>query len=590
MQSKTNEYEFFIARSDSLHNIIKFNLMTGDDSNQTFGDGSTVFDIEYQTNQNNTVWATSTSGIYKRVDNDTWTEINHVNLPTSNFTRSAVAMAPSNENVIYYAVATKTNIEAETFYGLYKSPNNGLSWDIMYDTTKTDIMTYQCNYNFTLDVDPDDEDKVYFGTGDFFESSMVNGEMTFDVIENYLLADIHNSFHIGDNHYVCTDGGISVKTPESTTYNGINNGLICTQFFDLDIYGTKIIGGTQDNGTMLWDLGDNTGFRKLGSDGLDCVIDPTNPNIMFASAQDYKVRSTDGMQNYTNILTTEWHDPIVYAVDDPKKVMIHAIDELKVSYNNGATFTESHSVFSKSLNVNSISQCEADPNVLYLAKGDSLAWTENFNDGPANVTWTKRETFGADHGKGLLVHPDSCDVVFITRRGYNSSQILKSVDGGVTLLSYSQGITQLPVYCIYYDHVNENGYYIGTELGVFYRNSTMDEWIPFSTYLPRVPVYDLKINNNYIYAATFGRGVWRSPRYKSCAADLNLVQENDPTAGTNSGQQIHKASNTIVSDRIIRGKSGTDVLYQAGNYIDLTDGFHAKNYNLFTAKAAGCIE
>lgn len=422
------------------------------------------------------------------------------------------------------------------------------------------------------------------------ECPILNGEMVFDQIEDYLHADIHNSYHIGSNHYVCTDGGISVKTSGSSTYNGINNGLICTQFYDLFVQGTQIIGGTQDNGTMLWNIGDDAGYRVLGSDGLDCLIDPSNSDIMFASTQDYKVRSTNGMQNYVEILDAEWHDPMVYAVDDPNKIIIHADDELKISTDNGITFPTSFNVFSSALNVNAISQCEANPNVIYLAKGDSLAWSLNFNDNPANVAWTKRATLNNDFSKGLLVHPDSCNVVFLTKTGYSENQIFKSIDGGVTFESYSQGISYLPVYCMYYDHVNGNGYYIGTELGVYYRSSNMDEWVPFSTYLPRVPVYDLKVNNNYIYAATYGRGIWRSPRYKACVSDLTLSQANDPTAGNNSGHQIHMASNTINSDRIIRGKQGTNVLYQAGNYIDLIEGFHAKNYNLFIAKAASCLE
>jgi hypothetical protein len=46
----------------------------------------------------------------------------------------------------------------------------------------------------------------------------------------------------------------------------------------------------------------------------------------------------------------------------------------------------------------------------------------------------------------------------------------------------------------------------------------------------------------------------------------------------------------MTANRIIQGGEGTDVLYQAGNYIDLIPGFHARQYNLFTAKAAGCLE
>jgi len=584
IQSKTNQYEYFLALSSTGTNIVRFSLNGAAPSNQWAG--LTVNDIEYQTNEDDILWAASTTGLYKQESSETWTEVNHPNLPTGTVSRAAVAMAPSNENVIYYAVGYLD--KDTTFYGLYKSPDKGVTWDIMYDTTRTDIMSYQCSYNFTLDVDPEDENRVYIGTGYLYESSLVSGELVFDTIRDYLHADVHNSYHIGGNHYVCTDGGLSVRTPSAPEYYSLNNGLLCTQFYDLDVYGSTIIGGTQDNGTKLWDIGDVTGSRPLASDGLDCMIDPTNPNIMYGSTQDAKSRSINGMASSYALFNSNWHDPMAFAVDNPNKVLIHADTALRVSTNGGATFPISIPTVSKR-GANSLTQCLSDPNVLYISRTDTILRTDNFNASPNAVTWSGYPLPGGNN-RGVLVHPDSCNVVYRVVGGYNNTQVFKSVDSGQTFDPYSEGVTDLPVYCIYYDHVNGNALYIGTELGVYYRSSTMTEWIPFSTYLPRVPVYDLKINNNYIYAATFGRGVWRSPRYKACSTNLFLYQSNDPTEGENSGQQIHKASNIIVSDRIIRGRSGTDVHYQAGNYIDLIEGFHAKQFNKFTATAAGCLE
>jgi len=593
LQSKTDEYVYYICSKNTYGpSIIEFNISTG--LSIELQPSATIFDLEYQTNNDDIIWASGTNGLYKKIGDDSFSKVNHPNLPTSYFARSAIAMAPSNENIIYYAVAytdiISTSDPNPDFYGMYKSTDKGENWEIVYDTLKPNIMTTQCWYNFSLEVDPKNENKVYFGSNQFYESSIVGGEMMFTLISDYIHPDIHNTYHFGGNHYVCTDGGISVKTPNSTTYNSINNGLICTQFYDIDTHNKKLIGGTQDNGTFIWDIDDLTGFRRLGGDGLDCMIDPLDPNIMFLSNQGKKYRSTDGGLTNNSLFNSEWHDPIAYDVGDSKKVIIHAIDELKISYDNGVTFPASIDVFGTKYNVNSISQCEDNSNVLYLAKGDSLARTDNFNADPSSVTWTKRELSDKDYIRDVLVHPDSCGVVFVVASGYFSTQILKSTNGGQDFEGYSEGISELPVYCIRYDHVNGNGYYIGTELGIFYRNSTMEEWIPFSNYLPRVPVYDLKVEDNYVYAATYGRGIWRSPGYKTCPANLILYQVNDPTAGANSGQQIHKASNIIVSDRIIRGKIGTDVLYQAGNYIELTEGFHAKRDNLFTARAAGCLD
>ncbi len=118
----------------------------------------------------------------------------------------------------------------------------------------------------------------------------------------------------------------------------------------------------------------------------------------------------------------------------------------------------------------------------------------------------------------------------------------------------------------------------------------MDEWIPFNTYLPRAQVMDQNITDTHVYAATFGRGIWKSQGYKTCVSNLTLTQANDPTLDQHSGIQYHKMSNIITSTRLIRGGVGTDVLYQAGNYIDLQPGFRVKDLSNFIARAAGCLE
>jgi len=49
-------------------------------------------------------------------------------------------------------------------------------------------------------------------------------------------------------------------------------------------------------------------------------------------------------------------------------------------------------------------------------------------------------------------------------------------------------------------------------LGVYYRDSTMTDWAPYNTGLPLVRVYDLEMNctNQNLYAATYGRGLWKT--------------------------------------------------------------------------------
>ena len=66
---------------------------------------------------------------------------------------------------------------------------------------------------------------------------------------------------------------------------------------------------------------------------------------------------------------------------------------------------------------------------------------------------------------------------------------------------------------IVYDAGTNDALYVGTDLGVYYKDASMSDWTAFGTGLPNVIVLELDINeaDNSIRAATFGRGVWEAP-------------------------------------------------------------------------------
>ncbi|HNQ83686.1 MAG TPA: hypothetical protein PKM34_08590, partial [Bacteroidales bacterium] len=132
--------------------------------------------------------------------------------------------------------------------------------------------------------------------------------------------------------------------------------------------------------------------------------------------------------------------------------------------------------------------------------------------------------------------------------------------------------------------------YIGTDVGVYYRDDDIGDWVPFMNGLPAVMVFDLEINESagVITAATYGRGFWRSELYSSCPTSYFLDQANDPGNPNYTGFQHYEASSTVISSRIITGGIGTDVTYQAGTYVLLETGFHARAGNKFQAVLGPC--
>ena len=62
----------------------------------------------------------------------------------------------------------------------------------------------------------------------------------------------------------------------------------------------------------------------------------------------------------------------------------------------------------------------------------------------------------------------------------------------------------------------EDGLYVGMNYGIYYTDNDLgNTWIPFNNGLPNVRINELEINtaDGKIYAATYGRGLWRSNLY-----------------------------------------------------------------------------
>ena len=439
------------------------------------------FDLEYYQGSDTILFAAGEEGLYFKPNNALFNELPASSgLPSQDAERSNIAIAPSDPNTIYYLFKEKD----DNTYGLYRSSNGGGLFTLKVDENNPDNLPLveQASYDFTLKVDQSDRDKVYIGTAGYYRSDNAGTNWVLDW--QNLHADIHNIYMMDGNHYVCTDGGLSYRPIGTNDFISINNGLLITQFYDIDKNGNRIVGGTQDNGTMFWEEGGSLGVRKLSQDGLDCMYHPTNNDIVFASTQSSKHRSTNNGDANTTLFGGNWNSPMAFWPNEPTKVIICSNNALRVSYNTGVTWPDN--ITDPLFNfgeTRSMSQCESNTSVIYMCSEDQVVKSENFST-PSSASWDDITTGLPDTAffRSIQVHPGNSEEVIISASGYMQNQIFKSTNGGDTWSQWSAGISNLPVYCIYYDHVNGNGYYAGTELGVFYRSNSMSKWIPFSTY------------------------------------------------------------------------------------------------------------
>ena len=108
------------------------------------------------------------------------------------------------------------------------------------------------------------------------------------------------------------------------------------------------------------------------------------------------------------------------------------------------------------------------------------------------------------------------DHLWVTFSEYSAShKVYESTDRGATWVNITHNnLPNLPVNCIVHQSFSSNNdLYIGTDIGVYYKNDMMSDWPPYMNRLPNVMIKELHIQyaEGTIRAATYGRGIWESP-------------------------------------------------------------------------------
>jgi hypothetical protein len=189
----------------------------------------------------------------------------------------------------------------------------------------------------------------------------------------------------------------------------------------------------------------------------------------------------------------------------------------------------------------------------------------------------------------ITVDPNNSQNVYITNSGYESNKkVFRSSNGGFNWSNYSFNLPNVPVNCIVYQKNTDEGLYVGTDVGVFYTNKSMPDWVPYQNGLPNLVVTELEIsyNNNKLWAATFGRGLWNSDLY-SIATNVNeIVDEKRISLYPNpsNGRFTISAPGDKISAISAFNAQGVRVFYKeytAQEYVNLDlEGISAGVYNI----------
>jgi photosystem II stability/assembly factor-like uncharacterized protein len=497
-----------------------------------------IKDIEFEPSHGSTVYASSFGGhFYRSTDSGkTFTHIT-AGLPTTNVGRIAIGVTAADSNVVYVLAV---NLNTSAYYGLYRSTDRGQTFTTMSTTpnllgwSSTGSDSYgQAWYNLAILVSPTNKDSVFVGGSFLWQSA--DGGATWTYNSNFATqvhVDIHSMvFYPGSSrHFLVTnDGGISVTTDAGNTWTDISNNLEIAQQYSIGLAADSSglwLTGWQDDGTNIARPHSPDWQASFVGDGMVCFIDYTNDNNMFASSEyGYLGYSTDGgaSWNTTGANIPEYARWVTPWLQDPQQpnILYSGFQNVWKSPDKGQTWNKI-STWGTGY-IDAIAVCPSNDQYIYVSEITGVYRSTN-----GGSTWTSISSglpLGSAFLYNLATDYFNPSHVFAVFSGWNASdKVYESFNAGSTWTNISSGLPNLPVNCIVNQPGSHDGIYIGTDIGVYYKDSTTGGWVAFNTGLPNVQVFDLKLyKDNTLIAATFGRGTWQTPTYSNVNTGINNI-------------------------------------------------------------------
>jgi PKD repeat protein len=491
-------------------------------------------DMEFKPGDPNTLYATGTR-FFKSTDNGvTWSQITS-GLPTNTQTnRMAIAVTPANAAYVYVIAG---DASSSGFLGLYRSTDSGTTFTQRSSTpnilgwSSTGSGTGgQSWYDLAIAASPTAQDVVIIGGVNIWRSTnggtswAINGHWTGSGAP-YVHADIHDLIFLpgsGTTYFSGNDGGVFKTTNSGGAWSDISNNLCIAQIYRIGLSTSNaglLITGHQDNGTNL--RNGASYVETMGGDGMDCYIDRTNNNVMYAEYYNGALeRSTNGGGSWTTITSglsgnAAWVTPWYQDPATANTIYVGYTNMFK-STNQGTTWTQLTALpTTPSGTIVDFRVAPSNNQVIYVARSTGLFKTINGGTSWTNVT-AGLPTASAAISR-IAVAPNDPNTVLVTFSGYSSgNKVMRSTNGGTSWTNISTGLPNLPANCITAMPGATNGaYYVGMDVGVYYIDNTFTSWQPYFTGLANVPVFDLEIYQatGKVRAATYGRGVWEVDIY-----------------------------------------------------------------------------
>lgn len=516
-----------------------------------------VYDIEFNPENPEIVYLATDGNFYRSTNTgDSWNNITAKTTdglpdPLPNI-RIAIAVSPDAPDRVVAAYA-----DDKKFIGLYVSDNKGKSFTQHTVNTDFNIMgsfvdgagtKTQAFYDFTLLSLPYQANTLILGGINLWKSTD-EGATWFAIADGYSQNNpgdapyVHPDQHaleinpLNNEIYVGCDGGIYLTADTGKTWQNRTAGMAITQMYHataIDPANSTIYYGAQDNGGNALPVNSTTAHTVLGGDGGVTAF--KDGKVFFANNYGglYRGNSSDITTATSLVKITppgvngpQFSHALIYHpfVVDPvtPNTIWAAYDSILKSSDNGDHWQR---MYTSSDEITRLAISSSNPQAMfyYIPPADLERLTDDFVFMDAGLPFSS----GISISDICLADSSSLSdhYVWVSFGGYaGNKKVYRTNNTGTTWINYSDGLPNVPVNCLAYMPKSKvHLTFAGTDIGVYYRDTTMESWLPFNTGMPYVSVTDLDVDtaNHLLIAATFGRGLWKAQL--SCTSSLTEAQ------------------------------------------------------------------
>jgi len=493
------------------------------------------------------------AGLRKSTDaGKTWRKITN-GLPKADIGRIGLAISPVDPDTIY-AVMDAQGKDG----GFYRSTDSGENWEKRGDYQSTTGQYYN-----ELFADPKVVDRVY--SMDTWMNVSDDGGKTFRRVgEKHKHVDNHVLWiDPDDNKHLLAgcDGGLYQSYDRGATWIWTEN-LPLSQFYKVGLDNAtpfyNIYGGTQDNNSVggpsrtrtTHGIVNSDWFITQEGDGFQTVIDPLDPNIVYAQSQHagiarYDRRTGVGVDIQPQSGANE--PPLRWNWDSPLLISPHRNTRLYFAANRvfrsddrGNTWTPVSGDLTRQINRNELPIMGRVWSVDSVAKNASTSFYGNIvalgesplkegllaagtDDGLIQVSedgggaWRRIEHFPGVPEKAyvsrVVFSQHDPQVMYATfdnhKMGDFKPYALRSNDLGKSWTSIAGDLPgRGTVYALVEDPARRELLFAGTEFGLFFTPDSGKRWVRLKGGMPTIQIRDLAIQKreNDLVAASFGRG------------------------------------------------------------------------------------